>query len=840
MDETRTRPAGSGGATRVGRSLAVVAALLAVTALASVGGAAAGVADDARTGSVEGGIEAGTTASGEWATLDGGSHDSGDAEVVDDGTYFIGQVLWTEAFDPGDDVTLRRADGTLVTEVPVGEDGAVTLQTSSRVPGKYVLRSPTGPEIGFELVTQEFRVSAPPSVASNGTGTTATFLVESNREQYRQVVASPQLSGAELASLFGAGNRTDVDDDGEEELVLDGGIETELTADFTGFDPGTYTFTFDVADAAATDSVTVEVLGDEPGRAFFVSESGVVVEERGDVVRIPLAFENAERATLTVGSDRTGWAVSMTVVDADDDGAVAVLFNTDLAGRVEDPALAFEAAGGDRVESVTRTAGQPFSDPDRRLAAGAYPLFLSVEGEGSAVATIQLREPDAVDRSVRVAPAPARLSERAVVENATAGNLPVGSNVTVATGDYAVVELGIAGVFGALAVADDPSDTPAGVSLRIMEVGPNRNDEADTVDPRNFSIVPLPRSNMILLVADAGHPDFEENTTYQVSLTVTRDNPYVDTTVSRSANFRVVPRRVSVDAPDDGVRVSAVEDGTIGGTTTAADGTRLAVTVRSDGTGADDAQPFLRSKTVVVEDGTWSATFDFSTVPTGQEFTVVVAGAGTPARADGVVTRPPAVRIEDQTPTNPQIVTVEHARLPEGGFVTVHDASPIGRESSTVLGSSGYLPPGDHVPVRITLEKPLAEDVELAAVVHRDTDRDRRFDFVRSGGAVDAPYAVGGDPVADVAQVSIGRTPTTTPGTTGDAVTPTATATPTEDPTTLTSTPTETPTGTPTETGTTTADGSGDGDGAPGFRSVVALLAVLVAALLGIRRRQRQ
>lgn len=53
--------------------------------------------------------------------------DAGD--VVDAGTYYVGQVLETSGYSPGDEVELRSADGPLLTDVSVGDDGTVTVDT---------------------------------------------------------------------------------------------------------------------------------------------------------------------------------------------------------------------------------------------------------------------------------------------------------------------------------------------------------------------------------------------------------------------------------------------------------------------------------------------------------------------------------------------------------------------------------------------------------------------------------------------------------------------------------------------------------------------------------------
>jgi PGF-CTERM protein len=100
---------------------------------------------------------------------------------------------------------------------------------------------------------------------------------------------------------------------------------------------------------------------------------------------------------------------------------------------------------------------------------------------------------------------------------------------------------------------------------------------------------------------------------------------------------------------------------------------------------------------------------------------------------------------------------------------------------------------------------------------HLDTNGNEEYDFP----GADGPYTEDGSAVTDSANVTVVTS------------TPTPTPTPTDEPTaTPTPTPTEEPTemSTPTDEPTTT---SGDG---PGFTAVIALVALVAAALLAVRR----
>jgi PGF-CTERM protein len=116
--------------------------------------------------------------------------------------------------------------------------------------------------------------------------------------------------------------------------------------------------------------------------------------------------------------------------------------------------------------------------------------------------------------------------------------------------------------------------------------------------------------------------------------------------------------------------------------------------------------------------------------------------------------------ISEQT-TGGQTVVVDEVTLPDGGFVTIHDATVLdGGESvfTSVRGTSSYLESGTHENVTVKIDEPLKEDGTYVAMSHKDTDGDRIYTFVSSGGAADGPYTADGSAVVDTANVTVSAT----------------------------------------------------------------------------------
>ncbi|MFB6236504.1 MAG: PGF-CTERM sorting domain-containing protein [Halopenitus sp.] len=119
------------------------------------------------------------------------------------------------------------------------------------------------------------------------------------------------------------------------------------------------------------------------------------------------------------------------------------------------------------------------------------------------------------------------------------------------------------------------------------------------------------------------------------------------------------------------------------------------------------------------------------------------------------VTVSAAVDFNDQT-SDGKTVVVEDVDLSQGGFVTIHDASlKEGAVLESVRGTSKYLEAGHHEEVVVTLNKPIQETNQLLAMAHKDTNDNKQYDFVDSGGEADGPFTANGNIVMTQATAEV-------------------------------------------------------------------------------------
>jgi surface glycoprotein (TIGR04207 family)/PGF-CTERM protein len=120
------------------------------------------------------------------------------------------------------------------------------------------------------------------------------------------------------------------------------------------------------------------------------------------------------------------------------------------------------------------------------------------------------------------------------------------------------------------------------------------------------------------------------------------------------------------------------------------------------------------------------------------------------------VTQVATVTFNDQQ-TNGNYAVVSSARLPDGGFVTIHDDTVADDPFGSVRGTSAYLEPGRTSDINVTLDDTASETGQFFAMPHRDTDSDEEYDFVSSNGDDDGPYLnADGAIVLDGATLNVG------------------------------------------------------------------------------------
>ena len=163
----------------------------------------------------------------------------------------------------------------------------------------------------------------------------------------------------------------------------------------------------------------------------------------------------------------------------------------------------------------------------------------------------------------------------------------------------------------------------------------------------------------------------------------------------------------------------------------------------------------------------------FTTAPVGLvgvpgDLSPVGTAAGQSANATNTTNA--TVAFANQT-TNGTNVTIESATLPEGGFIAIHSSGyTTGGASaeSSVIATSKYLKSGKHTNVTVEVSNAppgnypglnrsqLNSSGPLTAMAHRDTNGNKRMDFVASLGANDTAYSSSaGSPVADSAGITV-------------------------------------------------------------------------------------
>lgn len=111
-----------------------------------------------------------------------------------------------------------------------------------------------------------------------------------------------------------------------------------------------------------------------------------------------------------------------------------------------------------------------------------------------------------------------------------------------------------------------------------------------------------------------------------------------------------------------------------------------------------------------------------------------------------------AILFEDQNTSGPMVL-IQAVRLPEDGFVVVHEGPlPEGGPPGEVHGVSGALGAGYHTDVPVVLGSNVTERHVLTAVAYRDTNDNRLFEH-REDRSKDTPFRSDGEIVADAARV---------------------------------------------------------------------------------------
>ncbi|MFC4407628.1 DUF7827 domain-containing protein [Haloarchaeobius iranensis] len=760
--------------------------------------------------------------SGSVAAANSGDYDKA---ISNGGSAWSGQTIAVlDHFDSNDEVILEKKNSNgnweFQTFVDVDSGNDIVLDTSSYSTSDYRFVEETngGTVDGnytFALRTQKVTASADPVAVENaGAANQTTVTVTSNRPSWSLIIANDDFTPNEINSTFTSvtGTPVDWDDDGNADatdeadaLLVSSTFDTSetVTGNFTGIATGSYDYTFAAADTGISNSTTVNVT--KPATGTVALGENLYTDEIGDVASITFTLEDTSQGVVRIGDKASdNYQANLTITDGDGDGEVVVNVNTFLMGTGNGDT--FTVANDD--DSISN---EEYGDLGGSLiATGGYNVEVATgtdyDVNSQNVGTFDIQPRTTNELNTWTAPGAASLPTDAEGVASAVDDGTITQDGTVAKGDYLIHELdatGLEGVIendsnGIFGVIGD-NDGIYNVSLTVTEVEPARNQPARTVNINDTNTDVIAGEDVYYLITDtddiSAMPSHGE---YEAEFMIAEESQLASADESVTATWELAQRNIEIDTNDDDmVNVSAEDGETISGTSTLAPGTSLNIRVN----GQDEGVAFLKPATATVQaDGTWSTSVNFSDIAAGSEFTVNVNNGA--ATADGSV----------QEAAAPASFEVSDLSAP--GTVMVGDEVTA---TATVANNGGT---EGTTTVEFTFGGDVLDSQEVTLAPGESTTVE--FSITADVDADTYEHGISAGDSSQTAEITVEADTTPTP-------TETATPTPTE-----TATPTATQTDAPTDTPTETDDG--DDSGQPGFGIGVALVALMGAALLALRR----
>ncbi|WP_336345360.1 BGTF surface domain-containing protein [Halalkalicoccus ordinarius] len=513
-------------------------------------------------------------------------------------------------------VDLFNEDGDWIREyqISAGADATeeLTIDTSDLDADSYTLDGEGENNVTFDLRVQTLSAEFDEEQVVEGSDAASdvTLTIDSERASFQTEVSADGLNGEDLQTIFGE----DVVSVHDDYVVIED--RGDFSANLSELEPGEYEFNFDVADTDASDTATIEVNESSGASAEF--DQSTYSEEAGDIVEFTVDMENTDSAQVELIEQDDNYNVTLDVNDVDGDGEVTVYFNTYLAGEDNDAAFDTADDSDDTVNiAVDENDEQLITDntDESRLLPADFDLQLHV-GEGDSreevdVSALFLTEGSIDDVTTGIAPSDAGLDGDSSIEDIT--NATSEGN-EVAEGDTIVFAFEASGVFGAIDVGQFEDHFNF-----VLEQTNDQYDDGSQLAESDYDLVEDPENDRFFVILNTD--DMEAGEEYE--LTLEEDGSDYFDADSVNAEFSIVERMIEVTGDfnkEDQLLVPNDEEAVITGESNAAPGTDVRVQLRA--TGED---PFLMSQTVEVqEDGSVEAEFDLSEHQADQEFTVTM------------------------------------------------------------------------------------------------------------------------------------------------------------------------------------------------------------------------
>ncbi|NUB92688.1 PGF-CTERM sorting domain-containing protein [Haloterrigena sp. SYSU A121-1] len=580
----------------------------------------------------------------------------GNTQLNDSDRLFQGQVGYvlnssidgSNLSDAGT-VELHDADGNWVRDLDVKEassdkadnvdflnEGEQYIEVSTEIldGSSYNVTDEQKINIAFDVSTHTLTTEfSSDSVTNKGS---VDLTVDSERSGITTEVSAEGLNHEDLWNIFGNSsaelNNSNVNDsdsvvyvDAEENSIVLNGRE-DFEADFTGIAAGEYQFTSSVTDTTAEDTATIQVT--EAGDTDYAI-TNVEQVESGDIAEITVALEETQDATVVLGSEDTDYATAVNLTGVEND-EITLTFNTHEAGNSP-----WGVAGDDSDDAIDSSnvyndelQDDPLPEYNWRLAIGDE---LTSDFDETDLSTYKLNQE--YDRDALVVQshsgfgdvttytAPADQS----IENLEDFNEYATATDTIAENDSLLLTLEDFGAEGAL--EDITNDYQQDFILEITQTESGViSDDTTEFNSSNGSLdlelVTTSSENyegdLVFLVSGDNLESYEnlnyENAEFETTFTVNDSNEYVaeDEDIEYDVALDFEQRTLEWDDIDS---LPAKDGAQASGTTNVAPGTEINTEVDSDEGGFVDL-----SDAVVAADGTFTTEFDLAGETPGVHF----------------------------------------------------------------------------------------------------------------------------------------------------------------------------------------------------------------------------
>ncbi|WP_170155487.1 BGTF surface domain-containing protein [Halopiger aswanensis] len=573
------------------------------------------------------------------------------------------QIRQGSTYDEDDDVVLENRVDT--------SDNTVTFDSSELEAGNPYNLNLTGGTtdskwngVVFWLESEDLETEFTSSTVTQEGN--ATVSLTSDRANQWVNVTADSLDADDLEDVFSSNDNSDVSventDSDEDRVTLNvtdvttyDDNDIEFSADFSDIDAGEYEFDFETTDSLAADNATVEVIQDDAEVEFEGDATG----EQGEIIDITVSTQYVDSGAVQIGEleNYNFQAATEFEINEDDLNEVTLQFNTNAprATDAEDAWSLHPKHDDHDIELDNQAVNASALDEFEPLGAYDYEMqagtdlntsttyddnYYINDNDVTDTAFFDVSEPSPVgDVTTQVAPAGDDVFDYKDFNESTITDSDV-----VADGDHLLLSVDSFDQSGLVdswkaeeSVGEDLGNQSINITIEEQDPGPNVDAEVwttnpDQADEEDYNLINVSPAHTdteeydgdlpLVIEYDDADEELEADASYDLTYSVSEDSPYVsdeDEEIEIEDEFTL--EKPELEWNDNAEEVPNSEDAEVTGDTNVAPGSEISTKARSGGnfTDSEDA--------IVAEDGTFTATYDFSEYDAGITFDLTATHA---------------------------------------------------------------------------------------------------------------------------------------------------------------------------------------------------------------------